>query len=365
MLRALAHDRPDDLEHVLFALAPFVDAHPDLADAFETVVLPQSGRVKGLRVAAEQSWLPAQLRRRAVAVAHHAGGTVPLAVTRRPERHRPTVLTLHDLQPLDHPEHFGAVKRRWLAGVVPASLRAADVVVAPSRWVADSAVERVGLDPRRVRVVPHGLPPVARPTPEPELRRRYELPGRVVLYPAITYPHKDHVTVVRAFGSLAAERPDLTLVLTGRSGRAEPDLRAEIARLGIGHRVRRTGAVPFADVAGLTDLADAVAFPSRYEGFGLPVLEAMGRGTPVVAADATALPELVGDGGRLVAPGAVDEWAGVLAAVLDDPAEAGRLVAAGRRRAAGFSPAACAAGTVAAHRVARDRTAGTTGSGRE
>lgn len=362
MLRGLADDPPDDLEHVLFVLEPFLVAHPDLAERFETVVLPGSGRIKGARVAAEQSWLPAQLRRRAIDVEHHAGGTVPLAPARRASigsvGHRPTVVTLHDLQPLDHPDHFSAAKRAYLRAVVPSSLRAADVVVVPSGWVADAVTARFGIDPGRVRVVHHGLPPVAEPTPEPVLRARYELPGRVVLYNAITYPHKDHVTLARAFARLAAARPDLTLVLTGRSERAEPDLRAELARLDLGHRVRRTGAVPFADVTGLVDLASVLAFPSRYEGFGLPVLEAMARGTPVVAADASALPEVVGDGGRLVAPGDVDGWVDALAAVLDDPGEADRLATAGRRRAAHFTAAACAAATSDAHRAARDRASG-------
>jgi len=225
-------------------------------------------------------------------------------------------------------------------------------VITPSDWVRGTVVDRYGLDPVRVHVVHHGLPPALDPTDAATLRHRYDLPGRVVVYPAITYPHKDHVTLVRAFAALAAAHDDLTLVLTHRAEQAEGDVRAEIDRLGIGHRVRRTGRVPFPDVAGLVALADVLAFPSRYEGFGLPVLEAMASGTPVVASDATALPEVIGDGGRLVPPGDVDAWAGALAAVLDDPAEVARLAAAGRHRAAHFTAAASAAGTAAAHRAA-------------
>ncbi|HSL59813.1 MAG TPA: glycosyltransferase family 1 protein, partial [Acidimicrobiales bacterium] len=363
VLEGLAADPPPDLEHVLFVLAPFAAARPDLVERFETVVLPQTGRVKGVRVAAEQTWLPAQLRRRHIDVVHHAGGTMPLASAfgaRQPlasasgarrrtaspsasGARRRTVVTLHDLQPFDLPAHFHPAKRAWLRAVVPASLRAADVVVTPSAWVRGTVIDRYGLDPERIHVVHHGLPPVPEPTGAATLRRRYDLPGRIVVYPAITYPHKDHVTLVRAFAALVADHDDLTLVLTHRAEQAEGEVRAEIDRLGIGHRVRRTGRIPFPDVAGLVALADVLAFPSRYEGFGLPVLEAMASGTPVVAADATALPEVIGDGGRLVPPGAVDAWAAALAAVLDDPAEAARLSAAGRRRAARFTAAASAA----------------------
>ncbi|MEZ5177750.1 MAG: glycosyltransferase [Acidimicrobiales bacterium] len=116
----------------------------------------------------------------------------------------------------------------------------------------------------------------------------------------------------------------------GRGGRRGPGL-------GRGDQVRRTGRIPWADLDALYELAAAVAVPSRFEGFGAPALEAMAAGSPLVAADATALPWVVDDGGLLVPVGDAAAWAEALARLLDDPAERARLAAAGRQRAASFS----------------------------
>jgi glycosyltransferase involved in cell wall biosynthesis len=142
------------------------------------------------------------------------------------------------------------------------------------------------------------------------------------------------------------------LVLTGGEGSAEPGLAAEIDRLGVRARVRRTGRVPLADVMGLVEVAEVVAVPSTYEGFGVPVAEAMTRGTPVVAARSTALPEVVGDAGLLVDPDDPDAWAGALAHLLGSPEERERLGAAGRARAVRWAPAAVAAALLDAYRRA-------------
>jgi alpha-1,3-rhamnosyl/mannosyltransferase len=120
--------------------------------------------------------------------------------------------------------------------------------------------------------------------------------------------------------------------------------------------VRRIGRVPDEDVEGLLALAEVVAVPSRYEGFGLPVLEAMAAGVPVIAADATALPEVVGNAGVLLPPGDVSAWAEALQSLLAEPAERRRWGAAGRGRAAAFTPAANAAAFAALYREALDPT---------
>jgi glycosyltransferase involved in cell wall biosynthesis len=343
-LHALADDPPDDIRYVVFALAPFVEAHPELADAFDLEVLNLSGRLKGLRVGAEQTWLAAKLRRHAVGAVHHLGGTMPLVPG------PPAVLSIHDLQPFHHPENFHPVKRAWLGVVVPRSVARARLVLTPSEWVRGTVIERFRVDPDRVRAVHHGVPPLPDPAPAAEVRARYGLEGRYVLYPAITYPHKDHLTLVRAVARLGAAHRDVTLVLTGGEGPAEAALRREIAALGLSARVRRIGRVPTPDLVALLDEAEIVAMPSRYEGFGVPLVEAMSRGTALVAADATAIPEVVGDGGVLVPPGDVEAWAATLAELLDDPARRAELGEHGRRRAARFSPAANAAATVDAHR---------------
>jgi alpha-1,3-rhamnosyl/mannosyltransferase len=144
----------------------------------------------------------------------------------------------------------------------------------------------------------------------------------------------------------------VTLVLTGAAGPAEVAGLQRSARADLSGRVRRTGRIPRDDVEGLIAHAAVLAFPSRYEGFGLPVLEAMVRGTPVVAAATTALPEVVGDAGILLPPDDVAAWREGLRSVLDDPAERDRLVEAGHARAARFTWAKTATGLIDAHRVA-------------
>jgi alpha-1,3-rhamnosyl/mannosyltransferase len=185
------------------------------------------------------------------------------------------------------------------------------------------------------------------------LRQRYDLDGPVVLYPAITYPHKEHRTLLTAFAATVAEHPDAVLVLPGGAGGAEDAVRAQIAEgPGLRHRVRRLGRIPEEDVAGLLDLAAVVAVPSRYEGFGLPALEAMAAGVPVIAAKGTSLPEVVGDVGVLLPPGDTDAWAAALRRLLGDPDERARLGAAGRERAAGYTVARNAAAFAELYRAA-------------
>ncbi|MBX3285551.1 MAG: glycosyltransferase family 4 protein [Actinobacteria bacterium] len=336
LLRALAEQAPPDLHLTLFALASFADAHPDLVASYPTVTAHLDGRNKAERVAAEATWLAREAGRRRIEVLHHAGGVIPPgpAVGRIP-----AVLTVHDLQPLLMPENFSAVKRRWLHTMLPRSARRARTVLTPSAPTSASVADVLHVPTDRIRTVPHG---VVSPGPVPagrllEVRQRYRLGRLVVLYPAITYPHKDHLTLVRAFARIAAERPDATLVLTGGAGSAEAEVAAAVRASGVGDQVRRTGRIPWADLDALYELAAAVAVPSRFEGFGAPALEAMAAGSPLVAADATALPWVVDDGGLLVPVGDDAAWAEALARLLDDPAERARLAAAGRQRAASFS----------------------------
>lgn len=308
-------------------------AHPELAQAFETLEAPVDGRSRARRVLAEHTWL--HERTRGAELVHHAGGTVPA-------RHsgRRTVLTVHDVQYLTYPRYFGRIKRAYLSATVPRSVHRSDLVTVPSEFVRGAVVDAFGVPPGRVVVVPHGLEPGLgqAATPEPVLRRRYGLgTGPVLVLPAVTHPHKGHLFVLR----LLAERwtdPELRLVLIGGRGSAEDEVLAAIERLGLRDRVTRAGRVSDADRDGLVRLADALVFPSEYEGFGAPVIEAMALGTPVIASDRTSLPEVVGDAG-LCRPLELDAWAPTLDEVRTRRAE---LVAAGRRRAASFTALASA-----------------------
>ncbi|MCU1502235.1 MAG: putative glycosyltransferase, partial [Ilumatobacteraceae bacterium] len=257
----------------------------------------------------------------------------------------PYVLTIHDLQYRTFPGHFSRAKRTYFDAMIPRSARGAAVVAVPTEYVRRSVVESLELQPSRVVVVPHGIDDavVHDVTAESEVRQRYALgDGPVVVYPAITHTHKNH----RFLLDLMRERwrdPDLRLVLTGGVGDAEADVTRCADR-----RVCRLGRVPAADRNGLIAMAEALVFPSRYEGFGAPLIEAMALGTPVVASDAASVPEVVGDAG-LVLPLELDAWADALDVVRARRAE---LVAAGRERARSFTAAASGAALGAVYRQA-------------
>jgi alpha-1,3-rhamnosyl/mannosyltransferase len=176
-----------------------------------------------------------------------------------------------------------------------------------------------------------------------------------LLYPAITYPHKNHLVLLDAFARLDGAAADAQLVLTGGRGPDEELVQERIRQLGLTGRVQRPGRVDSATLEALYAAASAVVVPSRYEGFGLPVLEAMVRGRPVVAARSGSLPEVAGPD-DLVDPDDVTAWAGAMQAVLtmSDRSRAAR-VGAGRDRAARFSPERTASALVAAYRAAHRR----------
>jgi glycosyltransferase involved in cell wall biosynthesis len=331
----------DDVDVVAFGLPGFVKAYPQLAAAAYTVVPPiREGRHVMRRVLIENAWLPRQLRAQKVDLVHHLGGIVP------PGCRVPAVVTLHDLQYLSYPAYFSAAKRRYLSVTQGRSLKRAEVVTAVSDFTRTQAIDAFDLDPAKVVVVP----PVVRPMPAvPKVRRATLLGelgvrGRYIFYPAATYPHKNHAVLLDAFAQVVKTH-DVSLVLTGAVGAGawgsahstRAEVADQVARLGIDERVRMLGYVAPEQLAALYDGAALLAFPSRFEGFGIPVVEAMAAGCPVVAADATALPSLVGDAGVLVDPDDAHAWAAAISDVLGDDAARQRLSDAGRARAAALA----------------------------
>jgi glycosyltransferase involved in cell wall biosynthesis len=344
-LRAVAAAPPDDLDIRLAVLEPFLDAHPDLAEAYDCTVLRLDGRNKVRRVLAEQSWLAGQVRRSGAHVVHHAGGVVPVV---HPGR---VVLTIQDLQPLDLPGNFPLAKRAYIKAMVGRSARAARTVTVPSGFTRSRVIELLGADPDRVRVVPWSAPS-AQPA-HPGAPPGHEIPeDPYLLYPAITYPHKNHAVLLDAFALVARERPAARLVLTGGEGAEEAAVRRRMSAPDLVGRVQRPGRVPRGSLERLYGKAAGVVVPSRYEGFGLPVLEAMVRGCPVVASRAGSLPE-VARAEDLVDPDDVTGWAAAMQCVLDlSEQQRSERVTAGRQLAAAFSPGATASGLLRAYRGA-------------
>lgn len=354
LLAAWADEGPDDLELVLFALAPFVRAHPDLAARFEVRTLGVDGRNKVLRVAAESTWLAVAARRAGVELVHHLGGRMPAVRT------TPGVVTVHDLQPLDLAANFSVVKRRFLAWSLPRSLRRARHVMTVSEFVRAGCIAR-GADPARTSVVsaPAPAPRAVGPEPPADLPDDLRvLAGATAgsrpwfVYPGITYHHKNHVTLVRAVAVLRRRGVEARLVLPGGRGGAEPALQAAVDELGVRDLVVRPGRVSPPVLDWLVANAAALAFASCYEGFGLPAVEAMALGCPVVAADVPALREVVGDAGVLVDPTDPDAWADALAARLRDEPPRAETAARGRARLGAWAGPEMVRRLAAAYRAA-------------
>ncbi|MEI6727170.1 MAG: glycosyltransferase family 1 protein [Actinomycetes bacterium] len=266
----------------------------------------------------------------------------------------PLVVTLHDLTPLlisgvMPSAARRAVYRAWNARAA----RVADRLLVPSRCTAADVARVFPAAGGKIRVTPEAADDFAAGPAD-------SLGGRLAALAAPPYllaignakPHKDLVTLLRAFVRLAPARPELRLLLVwsdqprfvaGALGGAPQDVIS---------RVAFTGPVGDAELRALYAGAAAFVFPSRYEGFGLPPLEAMALGAPVMCANAASLPEVVGNAALLFPPGDDVALAAALARVLDDPALRERLVAAGRERGAQFTWARTAAATVAAYHEA-------------
>jgi alpha-1,3-rhamnosyl/mannosyltransferase len=339
LLRGLAERSDSQIEYTIFALPQFSDAHPDLATSFDVRYAPLSGQVKSFRVAGENTWLIRQCRKMKVDLLHHGGGTMPLVHTTR------SVLTIHDLQYLYYPEYFTRTKLGYLKTMVPRSAEAARLVLVPSEYTRRTVIERLHIDPSIVIVVPHGISMREREETRGDLRDRFDIHGNFFIYPAASYPHKNHLLLLEAFGRLLKVHPETVLVLTGAKAWTEwsiakemnERIAREIEKLGIRDRVRSLGYVSAADLDALYAEATALTFPSHFEGFGAPALEAMARGCPVIAANATALPEVIDDYGLLVSPDNAEDWCQAMSRMIEEPELRSTLAKKGLERAAEFS----------------------------
>jgi glycosyltransferase involved in cell wall biosynthesis len=265
------------------------------------------------------------------------------------------VVTVHDLNYLVVPDaHFG-VRALGMRVLVPLAARRAHRVIAISSSTRDDLVGRLRVPARRIDVVPMGLGrlPAVEPTAEAELRRRLGLgERRVLLSLSAKRPHKNLTGLLDALAQIPPERRPLA-VLCGYPTPHEQELRERAHALGLDAEVRWLGWVSDEDVEGLFAMTDVFAFPSLYEGFGLPVLEAMARGVPVVSSDRASLPEVAGDAAVLVDPTDVAALAGAIDGLLGDPGRRAALAEAGRRRAAGFTWRRTAELTLASYERAR------------
>jgi glycosyltransferase involved in cell wall biosynthesis len=302
----------------------------------------------------ELVYMPLQLPRRAA----HAGAELlhcPVGVA--PTRSRlPLVITVNDVMVLEHPEWFTRANALQQRLVLPRALRRAARVLAPSRYTRDRLVETCGVDPAIVEVIPYGVDEAFGPgAPSAAVLERLGVGDRYVLTVGTLQPRKNLVAALKAFERVAGDGAPHAFVVVGARGWHDDAVMAALSEPAVRERVHVLGRVPDEELVELYRGAECLVFPSLYEGFGFPALEAMACGTPVVCANRTSLPEVVGDAALAVDPDDADALGAALARVLSSEDLRRELAAAGLERAREFTWQRMAERTVAAYRrVARD-----------
>ena len=297
------------------------------------VTVPVQARNRAQWVLGEQTLLPRLAAREGIDLLHSLASTAPL----RGRFCR--VVTVHDLIYARFPEAHAGIRDKGMKVLVPRAVRRSQRVIVDSQSTRNDVLGLGGISAGRIDVVPLGLGTVRREAPLPgrEVRARFDLGEReVVLSLSAKRPHKNLLALIGALARLASERRPV-LVLPGYPTAHEQELRGRSRSLGIGADVRFPGWVSAAELEGLWEVARAFVFPSLYEGFGLPVLEAMARGVPVACSNASSLPEVAGDAALLFDPRDELAIATAIDRLLTDPDEAARRRALGRQRARLFT----------------------------
>jgi len=255
----------------------------------------------------------------------------------------PAVLTVHDLSFLRVPQFFVAGFREYLEVAVSRAVNRAAHILVDSDSTRRDLTELMQVEPHKVTVVYPGVETRFRPIRDQErlrsVRARYQLPSTFILGLSTLQPRKNFLGLIEAFGTLLAEsvENDLSLVIAGGHGWMYEETLSAVDRLGLQGKVHFLGFVADEDLPALYTLASVFAFPSWYEGFGLPVLEAMACGTPVVTADNSSLPEVAGAAALMVEAGSPDALGHALSRVLTDDSLRGRMVAKGTKQAQRFT----------------------------
>jgi glycosyltransferase involved in cell wall biosynthesis len=269
-----------------------------------------------------------------------------------PLAHPPrSVVTIHDLGYLFHPEAHTLFQNAYLRWSTRYNAHAATRVLADSEATRQDLIRHYRIPPERIAVVYPGrdesLAPVTDPDTLARVRARYGLSDAYLLYVGTLHPRKNLARLVQAFGLVTSSQgPDLQLVLAGQKGWLYEEIFAQVQRLELADRVVLTGYVPDADLPALLSGALAFVFPSLYEGFGFPVLEAMACGTPVVCSDVSSLPEVAGDAALLVDPLDTQALAEAISRILDNANLGHELVQRGFHQLRKFSWRNCAEKTL-------------------
>lgn len=265
-----------------------------------------------------------------------------------------TIVTVHDLYFLRHPEWASGEVRSDYVRLTARSLEKADAVITVSEFAKRDCIECCGIASSKIHAVLSGIDErYFEPVPEGEIadvRERYHIRNEFVLAVGALEPRKNFSRLVEAYQRVRMRHPQLALVIAGPPGSAAEAIRAQIAALGLEKTVRLTGYVNGPDMRALYGASRMLAFPSLYEGFGFPVLEAMAAGTPVLSSNTTAIPEIAGDAALLVDPESTEAIEAGMLRILGDSRLAETLKTEGMQRARQFSWEKTAAALVQLYR---------------
>ena len=340
LLPALVAAAPADWELVAL-MNPRAAAADGPWNAMQVEEIPVDVADRVAWVRAELTAVPKAASRLGADLVHSLGNTGPWR-----SRVRRSV-TVNDLIHHRIPQPGLALKSRVTGAFVAGGAKRAARVIVAATQTRDDLVELIHVPRERIDVVPYGISkPRVAPTPEAELRERLGLGDRpLVLSPSARQPHKNLDRLIVAHAQLPAPRP--LLVLPGYSTGQDGPLQQHARELGVDADVRRLGWIDQADLEGLYACSALLVFPSLYEGFGLPVLEAMQRGLPVACSSAGSLAEIAGDAALIFDPLDPEAIAESVGRLLSDRELRDRLIAAGLQQAARYTWAACAEGYVA------------------
>jgi len=333
LIPSLLEQAPPGMRFTAFVNRELAQERGGRQDRLATAIVPVNARSRVQWVLGEQLLLPRLAARAGVQLMHSLASTAPVRGRFR------RVVTIHDLIYARYPEAHSGIREKGMSVLVPAAARHSDRVIVDSRSTRDDVVELLRVDPDSIDVVPLGLGAVlrARPLEERETRERFELGDRrVLLSVSAKRPHKNLAPLIAALARLPRERRPV-LVLPGYPTPHEQELRSRARSLGAADDVRFPGWVSARELEGLWAVAHAFVYPSLYEGFGLPILEAMARGVPVACSNASSLPEVAGDAALQFDPRDAAAMAAALVRLLDDEPLRAALIARGLERVREFT----------------------------
>lgn len=273
-----------------------------------------------------------------------------------------SVFTIHDLIFLHFPQYHLPLNRWYLSLMLPRFLRRADRLIAVSENTKRDVVKLMNIPPEKITVIYEGVNPAFKPLGDPgagaRVREKYKLPDQFLLYFATLEPRKNLATLLDAYHTLLGSgRTMPALVVAGRKGWLYQPIFERVRELGLAERVHFTDWIDEQDAPVLMNAASTFIYPSLYEGFGLPPLEAMACGTPVICSNASSLPEVVGDGGLLFEPKDAGALATAITRVLGDEGLRAQLRERGIAQASKFTWERAARETLSVYRAVAGRRA--------